>query len=176
MAGPTQAGYHAKTKSVKTIEANEAAALDGCVYGLANQQDSITNSGYIYLQLDTPAEKEIRVTDVIAKLQNGTTTTGKVIIYEAPTYTTGTTEVTPRNFNRKVGDSSAVTVYTDPSGISVGTGAVIFVDSIFGTRGAESITKFTATLKASTTYIASFQNVSGGDADMLFRIVFEEQA
>jgi hypothetical protein len=162
-----------KLQARKTVCSLVSRAIDGTVYGTVTTGTRVANGSSITLKLTTPAEHDIIVNDVIVHLQDGVSTRGDLIIYEAPVTGGTPSELTPRNYNRQTGDNSTVTVTSGDTYTSGGT--AILLDVAFGNRGAASSNVFPAILKKSTNYLAVFTNNSGQVADMLMRVVYTEE-
>ena len=118
---------------------------------------SIAQAGTAYIQLKTPADKDIYligygiVTDSVRVTEQ---------IVENPTITDGTTALTMINMNRQSGASFTGTIYTDPTSISGGT----VIDKIESyeakkTSGAPASAEFPRLkFKRSEDYVLSLTN------------------
>ncbi len=130
---------------------------------------AIISGGTAYAQIKTGANGVCFILDAIA------TDAEKVAIkvYEAPTVTDGTTQITLVNRNRESATTATVTAYSDPSGISGGTQIEeYYAGGTSGpiiTGGEQLGGQLPLRLKANTDYVIEITNEGTADADALIR-------
>lgn len=140
---------------------------EGCAYEIpgVNGED-IADDATLLIQFKTPATDKVHLKNLSAWTDGGL---AQLEILENPTFTTGTTGLTPINKERNSGFASGVIAFNDPTGIS---GGVVIKDILFGggsggnANGGAINVDIEDVLKIDTTYIIQLTNLSGGTADM----------
>jgi hypothetical protein len=99
----------------------------------------------------------------------------RFIALEAPTVTDGTTAITPRSINRDTSTATTLTLYSDPTSISGGTSLVDVVIPSGGNKtGGGASNHVYWTLKPSTDYVASVQNLGNSETICTFEMSWIE--
>jgi hypothetical protein len=134
---------------------------------------SLVNTGVILngetlIQITLGADVEMHLKELLVW---GNAATAQLEIIKAPTFTTGTTAITPQNLNDEDGGApTGITMFSDPTGISGGT---LWKDRLFGggagvgntASAAENQTDRERILKANTTYIIRVTNLENNARD-----------
>jgi len=94
---------------------------------------------------------------------------------EAPTVTDGTTAITPQRINRDTSTATTLTLYSDPTSISGGTTLVDAVIPSGGNKTGGGVSNHVFwTLKPSTDYVVSVENLGNSDTICTFEMSWIE--
>jgi len=107
-----------ESAAVRVLSLEHAAIHDGKGFWLWQEDADFDIAGPILFDILTPAAPHIHLKTVEVY---HSATSALLEIIEAPTITPGTTPVPIYNLNRNSSEVSGVSVFSDPSGISLGT-------------------------------------------------------
>lgn len=136
-----------------------------------SQYFTVASSTTVYFQIITGAREALLFQwGLVAATQSC-----RFTALEAPTVTDGTTAITPQRINRDTSGTTTLTLYSNPTSISGGTTLVDAVIPSGGNKtGGGASESVYWTMKPSTDYVASVQNLGNSDTICTFEMSWIE--